>query len=143
MKDSASFWIVSLDDGAFMPTHAHDADAGYDLLSPRGCTVDMYDSVTIDTGVHILIPDGFAGRLCAKSGLNVNHGIISTGLIDAGYTGSIRVKLYNLTDKPYQIKQGDKISQIVFFPVESPVLVPVKRMPVTPRGVNGFGSTGR
>lgn len=134
---------VLLKKNAFMPIKAHEEDAGYDLLSPEDVVVKGFGSAVIDTGVHIFIPSGYAGRICAKSGLNVNHNIISTGLIDAGYTGSIRVKLYNLSNNEYIVKRGDKISQIMFIPIESPWLIKTDAFPETERGDNGFGSSGR
>lgn len=134
---------VVLDNGAIIPARAHDTDAGYDLFSPRTGVVPAHGSAVFDTGVHIAIPNGYCGLICSKSGLNIREGILSTGLIDSAYTGSLRVKLYNLSDKPYFVRAGDKISQIVFLPVDAPVLNKVQELPETERGDNGFGSTGR
>lgn len=133
---------VMLDDHALMPVRGHRSDAGLDLRSPGDVTIRSMDSATIDTGVHILIPHGYAGELVSKSGLNVNHDITSTGLIDAGYTGSIKVKLYNLGLDDYQVHKGDKISQLIIIPVKTPEMVLVSDFPETERGDNGFGSTG-
>lgn len=77
------------------------------------------------------------------SPLNVNFGITSDGVIDSGYTGSIVVKLYNNSDTPYEVKAGDKISQLVILPVELPSCVLADRLDTTNRGGNGFGSSGR
>ena len=63
---------VVLDDGARMPERAHECDAGADLFTPRYAFVKPGQSATIDTGVHIEIPDGYVGLVKAKSGLNVN-----------------------------------------------------------------------
>ena len=134
---------VKLDNGAYMPERAHEADAGYDLCSPIKTILYAMESVVIDTGVHIQIPRGFAGALKSKSGLNVNHDIVGEGLIDSGYTGSIRVKLYNHGTERYVIEVGDKISQLVIFPIHTPDLVLVEELEETDRGNNGFGSTGR
>lgn len=87
---------VVLDDGAYMPEYAHFGwDAGADLKSPVDVMIPANGSAVIDTGVHIDIPQGYAGFLKSKSGLNVKHDLTSEGVIDAGYTGSICVKLYN------------------------------------------------
>lgn len=134
---------VMLEDFAFDPVRAHGIDAGLDLRAPMAYTIPPHDSVTIDTGVHVLIPEGFAGILLSKSGLNVKHGLTSEGLIDAGYTGTIIVKLYNNSREYYYVRQGEKISQLVILPVETPDVVFVDRFPETERGSNGFGSSGR
>ena len=90
---------VMLDEGAIVPTRAHSADAGLDLYTPEGFMLLSFgevDNYTVDTGVHMEIPEWYVGMLKSKSGLNVNRGVITEGVIDAGYTGSIKVKLYNL-----------------------------------------------
>ncbi len=134
---------VVLDEGAKMPDRAHDADAGADIFSPVTVTVYPGESVVIDTGVHMAIPYGWAGLLVSKSGMNVKHGILSTGLVDAGYTGSIRVKLYNHGHEAYTVKEGDKISQIVILPVLLCEFTQVETLEETERADGGFGSTGR
>lgn len=134
---------VMLDDGAYMPTRAHITDAGLDLYSPVDVLIMPQASAVIDTGVHVELSPGSVGFLKSKSGLNVRHGILGEGVIDAGYTGSIRVKLYNHGGDTYKIRRGDKITQLVILPVILPDLEQVEMLEDTDRGVNGFGSTGR
>lgn len=137
---------VALDEGAIAPTRAHDTDAGLDLYLPANhepVVLRRGDSLVIDTGVHIEIPAGCAGIIMSKSGLNINFGITSTGVIDAGYTGSIRVKLYNLGLNDYRFEAGEKISQILILPVLLWGVEIVDKIGGGERGDNGFGSTGR
>lgn len=134
---------VMLDHGAYMPEYAHAADAGADLKSPTCGLVYPGDSIIIDTGVHVEIPVGMVGMLKSKSGLNVNNGIVSEGVIDAGYTGSICVKLYNHGENEYTVKRGDKITQLVIMPVVHTTFEQVDSLDETERGNGGFGSTGR
>ena len=65
------------------------------------------------------------------------------GVIDAGYTGSIKVKLYNLGEDIQYFQRGDKIAQLVILPIVTPALKLVDKFAKTERGDNGFGSTGR
>lgn len=137
---------VSLDEGAIAPTRAHDEDGGLDLYMPQNhesVVLRRGESLTIDTGVHMEIPRGFVGLIAARSGLNVNFGITSTGVVDAGYTGSIRVKLYNNGQMPYRFEGGDKISQIIIMPVLLCGVNIVEKIGGGERGNAGFGSTGR
>ena len=134
---------IILDSGAFKPEFAHKTDAGADLRSPICATVPARGSVVIDTGVHVEIPEGYVGMLKSKSGLNVKHDLIGTGTIDSGYSGSIRVKLYNLGDTDYQILRGDKIIQMVILPCAYCEFTQVDKFAETERGNGGFGSTGR
>ena len=133
---------IKLDEGARV-SRAHDDDAGLDLHARETRIVPANGSVIFDTGVHIELPKGSAGILISKSGLNVNHDIESTGLIDAGYTGSIRVRLANHSDEDYLVRVGDKISQLVIVPVFIPTLEFVEKLEDTKRGAGGFGSSGR
>lgn len=134
---------IKLDAGAHIPTRAHNTDAGLDIRAIEGQTVPARGSVTFDTGVHIELPEGTVGFLKSRSGLNVKHGITSEGVIDVGYTGSIRVKLYNNSDVNYEVKAGDKISQLVILPICTPTLELVDSLTETERGNGGFGSSGR
>lgn len=133
---------VQLDEGAFAPERAHETDAGLDLRTPERVVCRAHDSVIIDTGVHVELPHGYAGKLCSKSGLNVKDDITSTGLIDEGYTGSIKVKLYNHGGKMKIFERGDKVSQLVVVPVEYVGIEIVDAIEGGERGDNGFGSTG-
>lgn len=134
---------VMLDKGAFAPTRGHDTDAGLDIMSPIDAVIPSRDSFVIDTGVHVELPYGTVGLLKSKSGLNVKHGITSEGVIDVGYTGSIKVKLYNNSYESYEVKRGDKITQLVVVSCLFPDVELVDELEETERGNNGFGSTGR
>ena len=134
---------VQLDNGAYMPERAYAEDAGADIRTPVRVWLHPHSSYVIDTGVHVEIPRGYVGMLKSKSGLNIKHNITSEGVVDAGYTGSIRVKLYNLGPMPYEFKVGDKVSQLVIMPIATPDFCIVGRIDGGERGDGGFGSTGR
>lgn len=134
---------IKLDRGAFVPERAHVTDAGADLRSPIDAVVPARGSRVIDTGVHIQLPHGYVGMLKSKSGLNVKYGITSDGVIDEGYTGAIKVKLYNHSDYPYAILRGDKITQLVIVPYVCAYFQFVDELEDSERGDDGFGSTGR
>ena len=134
---------IVLDSGAVAPTRAHDTDAGLDLYSMEDVTLIAGRSAIIHTGVHIQLPHGYGGLLVSKSGLNVLHDITSTGLIDEGYTGEIVVKLYNHGSENYNIKKGDKITQLVLIPVAYEDVEIVDSLDSSERGSNGFGSSGK
>lgn len=136
---------VVLDEGAQLPVRAHKNDAGLDLFSREHIILWGGMAHTFDTGVHIEIPRGCYGKIESKSGLNVNHGVVSCGgVIDSGYTGSICVKLYNLTGISYEVNVGDKIAQLILQPyvLETGFEV-VQELWKTERGNNGFGSSGK
>jgi dUTP pyrophosphatase len=134
---------VVLDEKAFMPTRAHETDAGADLYTPERIVLRSHDSVTVDTGVHFEIPAGMVGFVKSKSGLMCKNDILTDGTVDAGYTGSVCVHLINHSGKTHIFEAGDKIAQIVFQYVELPEFTEVKELAETSRGNGGFGSTGK
>lgn len=134
---------IQLDTGAKMPTRAYGTDAGMDLYARESKIIPAHGSVVFDTGVHIELPKGTTGFLKSKSGLNVKYGITSEGVIDVGYTGSIKAKLYNHSDVDYEVNTGDKITQLVVLPIIIPELEEAESLITTDRGTNGFGSSGR
>lgn len=146
---------VSLKEGAIAPTRAHDEDAGLDLYATCDAVVPAGGSLIMNTGVCVELPEievmdegvpivlRTAGFLKSKSGLNVKRNIVSEGVIDCGYTGSIVVKLYNHGKEDHWVKRGDKISQLCIVPVLTPRVKIVDAIKGGDRGDDGFGSTGR
>jgi dUTP pyrophosphatase len=139
---------VKLSPGGIMPTRAHSTDAGLDLYSPIDVLIPCNDnwygcSVVIDTLTHVAIPVGYVGDVKSKSGLMMEYGIITDGTVDAGYTGSIRVKLFNHGLCDVKIQKGQKIAQLVIKKIITPELELVDSLEETERGANGFGSTGK
>lgn len=135
---------IMLDEGAVFPTRAHEDDAGLDLYSREEKVIPAGGgSAVFDTGVHVELPEGTFGKLESKSGLNVNDSVVSLGgVIDRGYRGSIRVKLYNFGTEDYTVRKGQKIVQMVIQPFAAPEMEEALTLTETVRGENGFGSTG-
>lgn len=135
---------VKLDEGAFAPEKAHKEDAGFDLRTPKSFYVNKRGKAAIDTGIHVEIPYGYAGMIKSKSGINVKRHCLTEGVIDAGYSGSIVVKMYNHGVRTEYFEAGDKIAQLVLVKIseDSDVEI-VDEIEGGARGNNGFGSTGR
>ena len=137
---------VKLDEGAFAPIRSHPSDAGMDLSSRDE---DLYiapgQSYVFDTGVHVQLPLGTCGLIMSRSGLNIKHGIVAAGngVIDQNFTGSIGVKIYNMSKKRSQVKKGDRIAQMLIIACQTPSFQIVEELEDTDRGENRYGSTGR
>lgn len=138
-----NFIPVVLEEGAYMPNRAHANDAGADIFSPIDVDVPAMDSISIDTGVRMAVPDGHAGFVKSKSGLMVRNDIVTDGTVDEGYTGTWVVHLFNHSTHDYHIKAGDKIAQVVFVQISTPEFRQVAKLDESERGEHGFGSTGR
>ena len=138
--------LFTLDDGATAPTRAHATDAGLDLYSSRGCPINPGERRLVSTGVHVSIPPGYVGMICPRSGLAHKHGLTvlnAPGIIDAGYTGEIKVNLHNTGDALQHVDAGDRIAQLVITPIADARLVQVDSLGTTERGDSGHGSTGQ
>lgn len=134
---------IMLDEGATAPKRAYQTDAGLDLISPERYVIWPHGRVKINTGVHVRIPDGYVGELEPKSGLMANDGILCAGTIDASYRGPIHAVLFNFSGHIVKIDAGQKIAQLVIYPIETPKVRIVEKLPETERGDGGFGSTGK
>lgn len=142
----------TLNKGAYKPTKAHDTDAGFDLYAKEDQLLGMNVS-KINFGVHILIPAGYVGLVLPRSSMSNKGVIISTGVIDAGFTGSICVNArcqnwhfnsyLNLDNETLRVYAGERIAQIVIVPLPEIELQEVNELPQTERGSNGFGSSGK
>lgn len=134
---------IKLDDGAKCPKRQHSTDAGLDLYAMRDGLVRAGQSATFGTGVHVELPHNTAGVLLPKSGLMVNHDIITFGVVDEPYRGEIKVHMFNCGSEDYSVKAGDKISQMLVLPVMYEEIEVVDELSDSDRGAAGFGSTGR
>lgn len=143
----------------------HPGDAGIDLYP----SVTRYDDIkkinakmgmiwSIPTGVHILIPEGCVGMIVGRSSSveKLEGCQVITGVIDHGYTGEyfVRILVPELTQSinRYELlhqqiwkfaREEVALAQLLILPFVSATLVVRDRLPETPRGANGFGSTDK
>ncbi|MFN7012866.1 MAG: dUTP diphosphatase, partial [Bacteroidia bacterium] len=96
--------------------------------------------------LFIELPEGFEAQIRPRSGLAFKHGITvlnSPGTIDADYRGEIKVLLVNLSNKNFEINDGERIAQMVIAKHERASWHCVDSLEETTRGAGGFGSTGK
>ena len=80
-----------------------------------------------------------------RSGLALKHGLTvlnAPGTVDSDYRGEIKAILINHGEAPFVIERGMKIAQLVIARHERAELYETTELPVSARGVSGFGSTG-
>lgn len=137
----------ALDEGATLPTRAHERDAGYDLALCADVRLERDHITMCHTGVHVDMPWECCGLLFVRSSLGCRGVMLATGasVIDAGYHGEIGVPLVNLSDRTVALRAGDRIAQLVIVPcyMTDPVEVTLEELSPSDRGSDGFGSTGR
>lgn len=129
---------------ARLPRRNHPTDAGLDIYAVECATLRPGVHAVLSTGVHVEIPVGFAGLIWPRSGLATRHGVdILAGVADAPYRGEIRVSLINHGHEDVEVKPGDRIAQMLIQPVMGWECQQVDELSDTPRGEQGFGSSGR
>jgi dUTP pyrophosphatase len=151
-KGRARVRVIRLKHGAGLPLPAYQSKgaAGLDLVA----ALDMQHPLILAPGVRALVPtglvielpQGYEAQVRPRSGLALNYGITvlnSPGTIDSDYRGEVGVVLANLGHAPFEIRRGERIAQLVVFPVVQAELIEVTQVSITSRGDGGFGSTGK
>lgn len=129
-----------------VPAKAHADDAAYDLRSRADMIIEPGKVALVPTGLMIELPPGYEAQVRPRSGLALKSGIgvlNGPGTIDAGYRGEVGSILFNFSDRPFEIRRGDRISQMVIAKLADVHLEPAARLSETGRGSGGFGSTGK
>jgi len=88
----------------------------------------------VETGIAIGLRKGTYGRLAARSGMASKMGIAVGGaVIDADYTGEVKVILRNHGEPDCVFKAGDRIAQLIVAKVAIPDTVEVHDLGITER----------
>ncbi len=127
---------------AVLPKKNNPTDAGYDLSSVADYVIPPFKSALIETGIGITVPQGTYGRIAPRSGLSTKNLFVNAGVVDEGYTNSIKVILYNGSDNEYVVFRNDRVAQLILEKICHADVVEVDELNVSERGVKGFGSSG-
>ena len=130
---------VKLDQLAYLPERAHPTDAGLDLRTPHDVLVMPGVGAVVDTGVHIQLPPNTVGMLKSKSGLNVKHGIVSEGVIDEGYTGTILVSSITTAQGRYSLGGATRSPSLWCCRWRTPMWCRRRRSPAAPGDMGARG----
>ena len=140
--------IKLLRENAKMPAYGSQWAAGADLCAAvdTPITIEGGQTVLIPIGIAMEIPVGYAGLVYARSGLATKRNLApanKVGVVDADYRGEIFVPLHNHGSAPQTIEPGERIAQMIITPFLAAQFLEAEELSETPRGEQGFGSTGR
>ena len=136
-------FVKRLCNNAALPRRGTASAAGYDLSAAQSCIIPAKGKGIVHTGLLISFPPGLYGRIAPRSGLAVKKFIdVGAGVIDQDYRGEICVVLFNHSETDFEVKQGDRIAQLILEKIKTPVVQEVQNLGSTERGIGGFGSTG-
>jgi dUTP pyrophosphatase len=135
--------IKKLKDGAKLPSYAHEGDVGMDMYAMETVTIAPMEHYRFWHGFALEFPIGYAGIVKDKSSISKAGLHQMGGVFDAGYRGEYNTHLVNLSNKPYTVEEGDKVSQLLILPVAIGELEIVDNLSDSERGEGMFGSTGK
>jgi deoxyuridine 5'-triphosphate nucleotidohydrolase len=120
-------------------------DTGYDVYAVEDALIPANGTANVPIGLDIgFITPGYWIRVESRSGMFFKHGITSfLGVIDNSYRGKLGISLINNTQTDYQVKKGDRISQLAVYKLIEPETCWSESKDQTSRGEKGFGSSGR
>lgn len=135
--------IKKLHPEAKLPTYALPGDIGMDLYSLETVVVNPREHVRIMHGFALEFPTGYGAIVMDKSSISKAGLKTMGGVFDAGFRGEYNTHLVNLSDTPYTVEKGSKVSQLVILPVQIADLEEVQELSESERGEGRFGSTGK
>lgn len=130
-----------------LPEYQTSGSAGLDLRAwiPEPVVLQPLQRQLIPTGLYIALPDGFEAQIRPRSGMAIKKGItlINTpGTIDADYRGEIMIPLINLSDTPQEIRDGERVAQMIIAKYDRIEWEKTEQLSATQRGEGGFGHSG-
>jgi len=135
--------VKKLKEDAKLPKYHHPGDVGLDLYAMEDIVILPGEHAGIWHGFALEFPEGYAAIIKDKSSISKTGLHTMGGVFDAGYRGEYNTHLVNLSDKPYTIEAGDKVSQLVIFPVALVEVEETDTLSESVRGQGSFGSTGK
>ena len=134
---------ICLQEGARLPAKKTEEAAGFDLHANEDQKIEPGQAQLIDTGVKMEMPKDLFAKIESRSSLAVKGIQTLGGVIDADYRGVVKIILKNMSNAPFQVKQGDRVAQMCFLPNLKIQIREKESLSQTKRGEEGFGSTGK
>jgi len=130
-----------------LPSYATEHSAGMDLRANLDASIILSPNqrALIPTGLFLELPEGTEAQVRPRSGLAFKHGITvlnAPGTIDADYRGEVGVLLINLGTEPFEVKDGERIAQLVVAKYTRITLAETDDLRASERGAGGLGHTG-
>jgi len=129
---------------AKIPTYGRNGDAGLDLYACEDYIIEPGERCHIGLGFAMELPEGFVGLMWDRGGMAAKHGVHSfAGVIDSNYRGEVTAILFNTTKRPYSIKKGEKVVQMLIQQHEKAQFIEVDELTDSERGGSAWLSSGK
>ena len=137
--------VVKLRPEAITPSKARFSDAAYDIYAMEDVVIPPKTQLLVSTGIAIAPPLGWYYTVNPRSGNGVRGILPMRGIIDTGYTGEVKIVVYNHADTPFTVQRGNRIAQLTPHRVTRVDFHEVGEFSeaYSLRGSNGWGSSGK
>jgi len=142
-----SIKFVKTHDLAVLPKFNHAdpyvGDSGLDLTAVEQVIIPARGSAVVPVGLKLAyITPGYWIRVEGRSGVGFKRSIFPHfGIIDNPYRGDMGIKLYNFTGEDQSFNPGDKIAQLIVYPLIQADVEWADQVSETQHGEKGFGSS--
>lgn len=127
-----------------LPKYMTKGSSGMDFYAYYGAWVPPGETVKIESGLEVELPEGYGMEVKGRSGLSLNQNYhIKTGVIDSDYRGEIGFIISNPSNENLFIARGERIAQGIIYRIEQASIEEVDELTDTDRGTGGFGHTGK
>jgi len=138
-----SYINIKCKNGSKAPIKHYPNDAGYDLFVSEDTDIPPREFKNIPTNIYMEIPEGYWALILGRSSTLVKRKLwIPPSVIDNGWRGGMYCGVFNLTNTLIKVKQGERLSQMILFPLINFPINLVTKLSESNRGAKGFGSTG-
>jgi dUTP pyrophosphatase len=93
---------------------------GHDLYSVAKVSLEPFKVTPVPLGFTLVPPKGYYGQILSKSSWALKNVVTVGGVIDPDYRGEVCVLLFNFTDEPVFLDEGDCCGQMVFLKCTNP-----------------------
>jgi len=132
VQQAVAIQVMNMGAKATVPSKGSRFSAGHDLYALEDVLIPARGEKLVGTGIAIGIPQGTYTRIAPRSGLAYKRSIgIGGGVIDADYTGEVKVIMMNHGKKSYQVQEGDRISQMIIEKIDMSEMMEVDNLRVT------------
>lgn len=121
-----------------IPNKSHELDCGLDMYLLDDVTLKPLETVCLNSGLSMEIPEGYAGVLVPRSSIAKKGIVIHPAIIDPGYKGEVHIIATNCSNNTYEFKKNDRLCSLVCYNVLNATINPENN-----RGTGGLGSTGK
>lgn len=135
--------IKKLKENAKLPNYANPGDVGMDVYAMETVTIPPMGHHRFWHGFALEFPTGYAAIVKDKSSISKAGLHTMGGVFDAGFRGEYNTHLVNLGSEPYTVEEGDKVAQLIIYPVAIAELEEADILSGSVREDGAFGSTGK